>query len=469
VNKQLAANEAPAALREDFCCLDKKTHQRATGLTNDTTKLLGLAGVQVTRVEFDEDDAPIVELGTAYDPARRCPVCGFRATSTHGWVTTRPRDLTVAGRHTDLRWRKQRWLCPEYTCPTVTFTDRIPQVPARARLTERLREAAGAAVGDGGRTVMQCACDHGVSWPVVNDAVHAHAAAVLPAETPQVTALGIDETRRGRKKWRRTADNEGWEVVTDCWHVGFVDLTGGHGLLGQVEGRNAQVVRAWINANSDAWRAGVQYVAIDMCTIFKSAVRETLPDAILVVDRFHVVQLANNTVHEVRRRMTMKHRKRRGRKGNREWELRNRLTRSAAKTKGTYLDPMVEDLRRLPQSLGAPILTAWNAKEDLMDLLALTHTNPTRHQVSHRLTRFYTACADSSLPELERLATTVSTWWVQIEAAIRSGVSNAGSEGHNRVIKTVARDAYGFRNTDNQRLRTRLATTRRGRGCLPRA
>jgi len=34
------------------------------------------------------------------------------------------------------------------------------------------------------------------------------------------------------------------------------------------------------------------------------------------------------------------------------------------------------------------------------------------------------------------------------------------------VIKTVARDAYGFRNPANQRLRTRCATTRKARGHL---
>ena len=38
------------------------------------------------------------------------------------------------------------------------------------------------------------------------------------------------------------------------------------------------------------------------------------------------------------------------------------------------------------------------------------------------------ACADSSLPELERLAKTISTWWPEILAFIHSGVSNASSE-----------------------------------------
>lgn len=40
---------------------------------------------------------------------------------------------------------------------------------------------------------------------------------------------------------------------------------------------------------------------------------------------------------------------------------------------------------------------------------------------------------------------------------------HAKSEGINRVIKLVARNAFGFRNADSQRLRTRCVTTRRAR------
>jgi hypothetical protein len=67
---------------------------------------------------------------------------------------------------------------------------------------------------------------------------------------------------------------------------------------------------------------------------------------------------------------------------------------------------------------------------------------------------------------LERLANTVSAWWPEILAFLDTGITNAGSEGTNRVIKTVARDAYGFRNPVSQRLRTRCATTRKRRGFL---
>jgi hypothetical protein len=80
--------------------------------------------------------------------------------------------------------------------------------------------------------------------------------------------------------------------------------------------------------------------------------------------------------------------------------------------------------------------------------------------------QFYTRCGEAELPELERLATTVQTWWPEILAFLQIGITNAGSEGTNRVIKTIARDAYGFRNPINQRLRTRCATTRRARAHL---
>ena len=372
----------------------------------------------------------------------------------------------MGGRQPRLVWSKQRWRCDQASCPRRSFTEVVSSVGPRKRLTTRLRAAAGAAVGDGGRTVVQSSRDHGMSWPVVSRAVTAHAAAVLPAQPDPVQVLGIDEIRRGRPKWIFDEATATWLTSIDRWHVGFCDLSGGQGLLGQVEGRNAKVVIDWLQARPQAWRDQVRFVAIDMCTIFKSAIRQALPHAQLVVDHFHVARLANQAVTEVRRRVTVQVRGRRGRKGNREWELRNRLTRNAAKMSGVHVDELCDQFEALPTKIGKPILVVWNAKEDLLDLLATARSNPNREHIAKLLHRFYQRCADSDLEELHRLASTVQTWWPEILAFLRTGITNAGSEGTNRVIKTVARDAYGFRNAANQRLRTRLATTRRARGHL---
>jgi transposase len=133
----------------------------------------------------------------------------------------------------------------------------------------------------------------------------------------------------------------------------------------------------------------VRVAAIDMCTVFKAAVRESLPHAVLAVDRFHLAQLANTALTELRRRVTLTQPGRRGRKGNREWELRNRLTRSGAWMHARHLDPMIDDLRALPKTIGRPVLAAWNVKEDLMDLLELHGTHPQRAAISRLLVRFY--------------------------------------------------------------------------------
>jgi hypothetical protein len=326
-------------------------------------------------------------------------------------------------------------------------------------LTSRLRQAAGAAVADDGRTIVQAARDHGVSWPVVADAFTTHANSVLPDEPEPVAVLGIDEVRRGKPHWIFDEQAGSWTVTADQWHVGFCDLSGGQGLLAQVEGRTTAAVTGWLAARPQPWREQVEAVAIDMCTVFKSAIRQVLPHAVLVVDHFHVVQLANRAVTEVRRRMTLTQRGRRGRGSDPEWRNRNRLTRSAARMSGKHVDRLVDTPQSLPAKIGAPILAAWNAKEDLLDLLATARTRPDREHVHRLLDRFYTRCAGSHLPELHRLATTIETWRPQILAFLRTGITNAGSEGTNRVIKTVARDAYGFRNPENQRLRTRTATT----------
>ena len=96
-------------------------------------------------------------------------------------------------------------------------------------------------------------------------------------------------------------------------------------------------------------------------------------------------------------------------------------------------------------------------------LLALARTHPTRHQISTRLWAFYRWCADAQIPELTTLAETIETWWPAIEVFLTTGLTNARTEGTNRLIKQVKRAACGFRNRENYRRQVRLHCTRRTR------
>ena len=357
-----------------------------------------------------------------------------------------PQAITRAPSGANSDWHTQRrWRCRQSGCARSSFTESIPQVPRGARITGRLRDAAGAAVALGGRTITQAGRDLGLSWPVVSAAFVDRATAMLPAEPEPVAALGIDETRRGKPRFALDPDTGTFEQITDRWHTGFTDLTGDQGLLGQVEGRASGDAGTWLAARTQAWRDGVQVVAIDMCSAYRAAVREHLPNAALVVDHFHVVQLANQMVASVRRRVTSALRGRRVRKDDPEYGIRRRLLRN----REDLTDEKFTDMWNRLIDLGRPgeqILSAWIAKEELRALLALARTHPTRHQISTRLWAFYRWCADTAIPELHRLAATIEAWWPQIEAFILTGITNAASEGINRLIKLEARNAFGFRN-----------------------
>jgi transposase len=434
----------------------------------DATKLLGLEGMGVIGVEVDAGGTT-VHVATTDPAARGCPACGVISTARKDRRITRPRHLPYGGQTVAIRWHKWRWHCTEPACPRRSFTEQTRQVPAGARLTRALRTAAGRAVADGGRTVVQAGRDLGMSWPIVQAAFEDYAEYVLPDEPPTTEAVGIDETRRGRAVWRQNEDGK-WELVADAWHIGFVDAVGGQGLFGQVEGRNAASVAGWLAAQPGHWKRQVRYVAIDLCPTFRAAVRTALPHARVVVDCFHVVQLAQRHLADLRRRATWKQHGRRARKGDPVWEVRKLLRRNAEDLDEGQRDLLVRELTWMG-TYGKQILAAWQAKELLRDLLRLTfkhaRTLPDRSAISAALHRFNAHVADHAhLPELVTLAETVESWWDGIEAYITTGITNSASEGNNRVIKLEARKAYSFRNRANQRLRSHCATTRRARGCL---
>jgi transposase len=57
------------------------------------------------------------------------------------------------------------------------------------------------------------------------------------------------------------------------------------------------------------------------------------------------------------------------------------------------------------------------------------------------------------------LAETVQAWWPEILAFLQLNVTNAGTEGTNRLIKQVKRHACAFRNEHHFRDRVRLHST----------
>jgi transposase len=220
-------------------------------------------------------------------------------------------------------------------------------------------------------------------------------------------------------------------------------------------------VIAWLRAQDPAWRAGITHVSMHTSATYARAARLALPDAVVVVDRFHLVQLANRAVTEYRRELAWARRGRRGRKIDPEWAQRNRLLRAAETLTADENTRMHHAMRSADPSGG--LEKCWQGKEMLRRLLALAGKNPDRNLIWNTLTDFYTHCADSEIAQLRRLAWTTHAWQPSIIEGLLTGISNGRTEGYNRIVRHVGRIAFGFRNTANHKRRIRFACTRRSR------
>jgi transposase len=434
--------------------------------------LFGVEGLRVTDVEAGPGGVVEVWAVTDCEGAPACPDCGTGSSRVHELVVTCPADVRRAGDPVALNWVKRRLKCDNAACPRRTFTERCPAVPSGHRLTPRLRGQCASEVADRGVTPAEAARHAGVSWPVAHDAFAARADALLDGDPAPVAHLGIDEHRRGRARWRRDEETGQYVQLADRWHVNFCDLSGQQGMLGQVEGRTADDAAYWLAQAPPAWRDRVEVVAIDMCTVFLSAVRRALPKAQVAVDLFHVVQLAVKAVGDVRRRATREKYGRRGKEGDPEYGIKGLLNRNLESLSPAQFGKVIETLDA--DGHGQEIAIAWIAKEKLRAALNLrariSRSQPCERQARDRLFAFYDWCAQNeAIPELVTLASTVSRWEEQIVTALLTGVTNATSESLNRLAKLEARLAYGFRNPASQRRRVRTACTRGTRRPSPTA
>ena len=183
---------------------------------HDTASVLfGVEGLQITGAEAGPGGTLEVWAVTDHPAAGACPDCGTVAGRVHEQVLTRPRDVARGLDPVQVWWVKRRWKCGNGQCGRKTFTEWVPQVPPRCRLTERLRERAAEEIAGRGVTPAEAARGNGMSWPVAHEAFAAAADPLLEQPPAPVAHLGIDEHRRGRPRWKLDADTGEYVLLAD--------------------------------------------------------------------------------------------------------------------------------------------------------------------------------------------------------------------------------------------------------------
>jgi transposase len=185
--------------------------------------------------------------------------------------------------------------------------------------------------------------------------------------------------------------------------------------------------------------AHIEAVAIDMSPAYISAVMSHLPKATIVFDHFHVVKLFNDKLSDLRRDLYREAKdglKKDVLKGTRWLLLKNPQNLDAKKGERERLD---EALR-----LNQPLYTAYYLKEELREVW----TQRGKKQAQKVLNEWIRKASSSGIATLKTMAKTLLAYSSGILAYYDFPISTGPLEGTNNKIKTMKRQAYGFRDME---------------------
>ncbi|TCN25342.1 transposase [Kribbella orskensis] len=409
--------------------------------------MFGVEGVHVLDATRRDDGTLVLEVETDQVLAG-CVSCGVVAVG-HGRRVVRLHDSPCFGRPVLVRWRKRVWRCAEAACPVSTWTEEHGFAGKRSKLTARAICWAADALRHDDTTVSAIARHLGVDWHTAWAAIKVEATRRVNTRgrLSGVRTLGVDE-----HIWRPSmrATNKAVTIMVDltrddsgCLHARLLDA---------VEGRSGAVYADWLKTEGLEVTATVEHAALDPFRGYANAIRDELPEAVAVLDAFHVVKLGSTALDEVRRRVQQETLGRRGLKDDPLYRIRRTLMTGTEHLTSKQKSRLEQHL-----PLGDPngeVHLAWQAYQRLRAIYHATTATGGHRLAEHVIATFHTC----PIPEIARLGRTLRAWRDQILAYFATdGVNNGGTEAINGVIEKTRRLAHGFRNFTNYRLRILLA------------
>ena len=239
--------------------------------------ILNLPRFNVLNLQENEHDYCIeVEVDS---PPQFCPHCGCidPTLQKYGIKKQLFMDIPMHGKSTGILVKRQRYKCKE--CNT-TFLEPLPHMDDKRLATKRLVDYV--AKQSLRKTFTGLAEEVGIDEKTVRNIFHDyvnHLEANAKFETP--VCLGIDEIHLLKKPRC---------VITNVKENTLIDM---------LPSRNKEpLIRYLMNMPN---RKKIQYVAMDMWLPYRDAIKGTIPGATVVIDKFHVVKMANQALDAVRK------------------------------------------------------------------------------------------------------------------------------------------------------------------------
>ena len=244
---------------------------------------------------------------------------------------------------------------------------------------------------------------------------HYVAAALDRQDLSAVTRLAIDET----------AAKRGHDYITL-----FVDIDERR-VVFIADGRDADTLRTFAQHldTRKASAANIEQVCIDMSPAFIKGVTQSLPEAEITFDKFHVMQLIGAAVDQTRRA---------------EAKSRPELKRSRylwLKNEANLSEPARDTLAAL-SSINLKTARAWR----LRLAFQMIYTQPTRKMAERMLKVWDSWAIRSRIEPIKAVTRTIRKHRDGILAWFDSRIANGLIEGINSLVQAAKAKARGYRN-----------------------
>lgn len=270
----------------------------------------------------------------------------------------------------------------------------------------------------------------GVTWRQVFSAVeHVVKYGLEHRRLPDVIAIGVDEIAYGHGQKYMTVV---YQLCGDTRRLLFVGRK-----------RTTETLTTFFEEQGKEWCARIRFVCTDMWRPYLNAIRQSLPIAVNILDRFHIVALLNKAVDEVRR--------------GEQWQMRKDGYEEVLKNSKYCFLKNPKNLTE-KQELKLKDLLQYDLKSIRAYLLReafqifWTYTDP--RWAKWYLTKWCTRANRSRLKPIKKFVKTVRRHeelilnWFHAKKVYSSGTV----EGMNRRINLITRRAYGFRSFDSLRI-----------------
>lgn len=336
------------------------------------------------------------------------PCCSREDLVLNGGKVVLIRDVSVGGKMVGVRVRRQRYKCRR--CGNTRYQP-MPHVSdshnMTCRMVERIEKESAA------RTFASVADELGISEASVRKIFNRYVdrrLGELGIETPR--RMGLDEVYVGGKCRG---------LVTNLARKTIVNL---------MEDRKGSTVSAYLAGLPN--RSNVEIVAMDFWDPYRQAVRANLPNATVVVDRFHVMAICIAALEKVRKAV------RRSATRRQTSILAN--DRTLLLSNAEELDD--EQMKSLARMFGhyPALAEAHKAKEAFRSIWECA----TPKEGAEQYDTWKRSLSPLVAPAFEEVVWHFDRWRNEILAFIDTGATNAYTESLNNAVRILTRIGRGY-------------------------